>query len=283
MSESGTFPVPNDKLALIDIDGTLLDGRYQLTDEQIYKTVQETQEKGWLLGLSSDSSYESMSLWRTRLDLNGPLVAERGAVGEASGGVVYERAVGELFHGSRLLISDYFSSNGYLVQFCNPVEVLSHVNEKYPAEPGSRVILINDSRLCSLNFFVRIVDEQGKLIMKEAETEKAVTAIRQFYPELEDLAEDLNHDYGLLIISRAGDNKRSGTQALMEDLCIDKIAMIGNSSSDYLGADLALHYAVSNSTDQFKEQADYVAGRAFTAGVVEILGGLAAIEKGIVK
>ena len=50
--------------------------------------------------------------------------------------------------------------------------------------------------------------------------------------------------------------------------------MIGDSAFDFIGADIAKHYAVGNADAEFKSKADYIARNHLTCGVVEILSAL---------
>ncbi len=54
-----------DKVAMIDIDGTLIDKAYAVTDDRIYGAIQDAQNEGWKIGLSSDTPHETMQEWQT--------------------------------------------------------------------------------------------------------------------------------------------------------------------------------------------------------------------------
>src|SRR5688500_7089748 len=75
------FPVPRDKVALFDIDGTLIDTRYEVTDDDIYTVIQEAQEAGWTIGLSSDTPHATMLERAVQFDIkDDPLIAEKGGL-----------------------------------------------------------------------------------------------------------------------------------------------------------------------------------------------------------
>lgn len=57
----------------------------------------------------------------------------------------------------------------------------------------------------------------------------------------------------------------------MEKAQFEQVAMIGNSMGDFIGHDIALHYAVSNASKEFKDKAIYVANLPLTSGVMEII------------
>lgn len=160
---------------------------------------------------------------------------------------------------------------GLLIRRGNPAEAL---NDKV-GSPGDAVVLVNDRRQYSMGFFFRLVNTDGALVRASELTDYAVGEMRHLYPDFDDLQEDKDHDYGILIVNRKLVTKRLGTRALMEEMGLQQIAMIGNSSADYLGDDIALHYAVGNSGQEYKATADYVASTEVTSGALEILQQLA--------
>jgi hypothetical protein len=74
------------RLALFDLDGTLINESYQVTDDGIYQAIQQAQDAGWRVGLSSDTPYEPLAAWRDKFGMNGPIIAENGAVVELTSG-----------------------------------------------------------------------------------------------------------------------------------------------------------------------------------------------------
>ncbi|HSX16210.1 MAG TPA: hypothetical protein VLF40_05440 [Candidatus Saccharimonadales bacterium] len=48
------FPMPDREIALLDVDGTLIDARYEVTDPAIYPTIAAAQDEGWTIGLNSE-------------------------------------------------------------------------------------------------------------------------------------------------------------------------------------------------------------------------------------
>lgn len=267
------FPIPQDKVALFDIDGTLIDKDYNVTDEDLYPAVQEAQDAGWVVGLSSDTPYEAMTLWRERFGMNGPIIAEKGAMIEQDGVLEYNTDDARCFGEACENIEDRFRALGAVIWRGNPVEAIKS-GIKIGSQ-GDTVVMVNSLRTCSMGFFVRSVGGEGELRIDSELTETFATEARQYYPALE-IAEDLNHDFGLLIAARENMSKRVGSLKLMAAMGITRFAMVGNSFADYVGSDIAIHYAVGDATPELKEQADYVATGPITQGAVEILQGFAA-------
>lgn len=261
--------VPKNRVLLIDLDGTLIDEDYQITNDQIFPAIDDIQKRGWLVGLSSDTPLDPLRVWKSRFGMNGDIIAERGCILEIDGYTFDLRSDIELFEESLSQMKDIFTKAGAIVWSGDTVEFIRN-NERL-GEPGDIVILINGSRSQSLAFYVRKVDELGNLIIDSSLTEELVNFVRPVFPEIDDLNEDLNHQYGILILSRKSVVKRLGTQELMRVRNYAQVGMIGNSMTDFLGGDMAVHYAVANSSEQLKLNANYVSNQNVTEGVIEIL------------
>ncbi|HAU98636.1 MAG: Haloacid dehalogenase domain protein hydrolase type 3 [Microgenomates group bacterium GW2011_GWF2_45_18] len=263
------IPLPTNKVLYIDLDGTLIDGKYQVTSDEIVKSVGSLQNKGWIIGLSSDTPLEPLRVWKDRFGMNGHIIAERGSIIDIDGEVFDSRADVELFQASLTAMRSIFSDAGYRIWSGDTVEFLR--TGRTVGNPGETIILINAHRTQSIALYVRRVDESGTLAMDINLTNRAINAARQYFPKIDDLNEDLNHDYGILILSRKSVVKRLGTINAMRNQNLIQVGMIGNSMTDYVGSDIARHYAVGNASDEFKQKADFIAREPLTNGVVEIL------------
>lgn len=263
------FPLPTDKVALIDLDGTLIDASYRITDDTIGQTIHEAQEAGWTLGLSSDSPYEALETWRKRLGLNGPVLAENGGLVAINDRQSYDTEEAATFEASRNAFTLALQDAGMDVWCGNPVEALR--NGRPLGSAGRPLVLINVLRKVSLGFFVRQVQADTALAIDTDTTEAVIEMGRTHYPPFDDLLEDINHEYGILIARRRHVDKRLGSLVLTDDYGISQFAMIGNSASDYVGSDIALHYAVANSSQDLKSRADYTSPHPITSGVKDIL------------
>lgn len=263
------IPVPTDKVLLIDIDGTLINNNYQMTDPRINKTVEQLQVQGWTVGLSSDTPLEAMRVWKDRFGMNGPIIAEKGAIVEVDNKVMVDETDVATFANSRTAIEQKLEENGILIWRGNPVEAIREGLQV--GNPGDVVVLVNALRRASIGFFVRQVDSQGNLAIDNNLTDTVIGSIRDLYPRFSDLDEDLNHQFGLVIAARKKVSKRLGTVQLMKDKGLTEVGMVGDSMTDFVGGDIAKHYAVANAKEAFKGKADYIASKPITEGVVEIL------------
>src|SRR3989338_7529855 len=69
------------KLVLLDLDSTLIDDEYHLNVplEHLKKSLKEAESRSLTIGISSDSSAETISAYEKLCGLSGPIVAEKGA------------------------------------------------------------------------------------------------------------------------------------------------------------------------------------------------------------
>jgi hydroxymethylpyrimidine pyrophosphatase-like HAD family hydrolase len=261
-----------EKLALLDLDGTLIDDAYQVTDTAIYETIANTQDAGWTIGLHSDTPYEALTIWRERFGMNGPIIAEKGAVIELAGKVTLDSVAADMVDVARQHVTNYAHTHGLGVWSGNPVEALR--SDLRYGTPGQTVVLINTLSRCSLRFFVRVTQSDGSLAIEDARTQAVISDCRPLFPTFTNPIEDNNPDFGLMIASQGNITKRLGAQKLLADLGIDQCVMIGNSMTDYLGSDIAEHFAVSNATPEYQTVAATVAA-PLTSGCVTALRTLA--------
>ncbi|HUC89320.1 MAG TPA: hypothetical protein VMR45_00805 [Patescibacteria group bacterium] len=267
-----SFPMPDNALALFDIDKTLIDVQYNVTDTGIYPAVELAQNDGWTVGLSSDTPHARMANRRVQFGTNGPIIAERGAVVEWGGKLHYDNEVSDAFGVTLDSAECGLLESGLRVVRSYPDEFRSVRAE--PGKPGEAVILINPLRLCSVGLWARRFDKNGRLAIDNELTSHMAELVRPHLPDI-DIFWDLNHEYGILIAAPNAMSKRVGTQKFMEFAGVSgRVAMVGDSMSDFVGHDIARHYAVGNASPDFKDRADYVASASITVGSIEILEGL---------
>jgi hydroxymethylpyrimidine pyrophosphatase-like HAD family hydrolase len=264
------FPLPEESLVLFDIDGTLIDHGYNITDPEIRVTVQDAQDAGWTLGLSSDTPYESMIRYRDMLNMNGPIIAEKGAIIEWDDKLNYDEEESQLFQTAFAAMRQHFVDRDITIWEGNPV--LAILDKLSIGSAGDTVVLMNNLRKCSLGIFVRYINGTGDMVTDTKLTHALVNEVRYLFPSLPDLSEDLNDHHGLLILANENANKRRGSQKLLSLAQMSgRFAMVGNSIADYVGDDIAVHYAVSDATLEFRKRADFIADQPITVGAVQIL------------
>lgn len=263
-------PDTNDKVVLLDIDGTLIDGAYKVTDSLIYEAVGLAIEQDWVLGLSSDSPYEAMQYWLGHFGLNGPIITEKGAQ------VILPQE--DPNHESNYFIDlrdntiEYFTQKGMNIWQGDPASLIRNSNRlPMPVDVGETVLLVNAFRRHSFGYFVRVIGEDGGLHISASQTQTIADEVRSLYSPDILVDEDLNHEHGLMIVSTYEMHKRIGSLVLMERLGVNRLSMVGNSKADYIGSDIAKHLAVGDAHPEFKELSDYIATRPVTGGAAQAI------------
>lgn len=270
------IPLPLNRVILLDKDLTLVNSNYQSTDPQIYDVIKQMQADGWIIGISSDTGLQTLLEFREEFGLNGPTIAERGAIIKTDDEIIFDEEDVDILAKSRKNMEEALILAGITV--IQGGISLPRRNQ-ITGNPGDIVAIVNTVRKASIGFNIRKILEDGTYGFDEETTLKVVELLQPFYPQFPDLVEDINHLYGVLIVSRQKTNKRTATQTLMEREGLQQIAMVGNAMTDYIGSDIALHYAVGNATEDFKAKSDYITQGEITAGVVEILTKLRNVAK----
>lgn len=269
------IPLPSDRLILMDLDKTLIDTSYNLTDTSVLKEIARVQSLGWRLGFSSDTPLEPLKSWAEKFGMNGPIIAEKGSV-------LYIPEVGEFVLSKTEEFFDATKKSliGELTRLRIPfvhgdATQFIRNNPKLVDMADQRIVAINAYRRCSLSFFARKVDNEGSIRINNQFGQEMADLARGYWAGSDlDLVEDFNPEYGIYILSPVEVNKRLGTIKLMKMLSLSKIGMIGDSQADIIGSDLAVQYAVRNAKDELKKVADYIAESDYASGVSEILSSI---------
>lgn len=261
-----------DRIALFDLDLTLIDESYRLTNDSIIEVAQRAISAGWVLGLSSDTPRAGMEYWRRKLGFNGPLVVEKGA-GIAYEGVTYPTLdnvikLGEL--------------GGVLAQplggICDRLwvgDAPGIVRDRVAVgEPGEEVILLNNLRRFSFSLYGGVAGADGTFHANHTVLDRAVGVFRRQTSGIGNLDEDISYDYGIMIAHDTRTNKRRGSERLLQRIGATSCVMVGNSTTDYIGNDIAYHYAVANATEEFRGLAQVVTKTPLTDGCIEVINGL---------
>lgn len=266
-------------LILIDLDKTLIDEDYQLTSDGILPAIANAIRAGHQIGLSSDSSATSLAIWRDRLGMNGPILAERGAV--------FQRRTDEqlkptgsaepaFFRDLRMhMIEQLIEHLQDDVLLCDPTESIRE--HRYTSESPRQLTFINAYRCCSFHATFRTIGP-GVQKISPANKSRVETAERLFMDycsirglPLNSFFVDANPEYSLLIIHDRRSDKRYGTAYAMRELQTQECIVIGDGVNDFTGLSNVRHWAVGNANSMFKEQCERIAIQTYTAGVIELL------------
>lgn len=280
----------NKPLILLDVDETVIDVKYNLTcrPSEWRSTLRLAEARGAIIGLNSDSAYEMLKRRAKAYGVQGPIVAERGALVSKSPDARVICTNVDAMDFQKLLqvfmrtLTDGVKVTKYLI-------VVGHVNEiasRLPALPLNKclndtAVLINSFRSCSLSFFVRRL--HGRSWTKDAEALNEVIGItdllgRKKFPRLWEARDmDKNPDYGICIFHHR-DTKKSLAYPFLRDWFGERdVYMIGNSMSDYIGDVNVKHCAVANASEEFKDRCVLVANHVRTRGVIELIGRIMAL------
>jgi hydroxymethylpyrimidine pyrophosphatase-like HAD family hydrolase len=266
--------LPESKLLLVDLDKTLIDAaNYEITDKTIVDEIKRVQQIGWKIGLSSDSPLESLLDWRNQLAMNGPVIAEKGAVVWIdSKHEVIEKESQKFFSDLNLKFTNYLTDQRKSFLFGDVTKFIWN-KPKLVEMLDDEIVLVQSHRKCSFNLYGRSINQNGELIINNQLTKEMIIIVHSLtFNNLPfEVDEDFNQDYGIYILAPKNTTKRLGTQKLINILNINKIGMIGDSGTDILGKDIAYQYAVGNAKPELKNVSEYVATGTFTKGVIEIL------------
>lgn len=267
------LPVPVNKYLFLDLDMTLIDQSYQITDSAIFTKIRKLQGEGWQIGLNSNTPLEPLLVWMEYFGMKGPVIAEKGAVTYDGGNAMFDNRLAELMQGYREAIRRHLEIANIQWLSGNPVDIIRE-NKFDKLQPGP-LVLLNTTRRCSLDFYIREVTSSGNITVNPQITMNIVGELRKTYPQIDDFDEDLNHERGAFLVMRRGQAKRMGTKFFMENRGLTQVGIIGDSMNDFLGEDIAVHYAVSNAKEDFKDRASFVSRFPMTKGCLDILARLA--------
>lgn len=263
------FPLPDHRFAMLSVDGALLDKFGKPTDARIHDRIRRSQAAGWINGLCADTYQRAVDV-RAQFDLNGPIIAERGAVLEWKGGPHYDKATAERYTALRKSVVEYLRENNIRYAHCYP-DQFQYSGQK-PGRNGEPIVFINPYRLCSASIWPRRFNGSGGLVGGERALDWAAETILPFFHYKEtDRHLVVNKPYGEMVTSPKKPDTEAGIRQLKEHLGITgKIAMLGSGIAQYVG-DEAVHYAASDAPSGFRAQCAFVAPGRITTGVVEVL------------
>jgi hydroxymethylpyrimidine pyrophosphatase-like HAD family hydrolase len=265
------------RLVLLDLDGTVIDQNYNLTADvtSLTSVISHCKDSGWLVGLNSDTPLKPLQIWWRKLCLNGPIIAERGAIlWLPDGREVLTSNTEDLFTSLREeVIKLLLRIPGSLVIVGDATEFIRNVTHLTGCD--SLVVAVNAYRRCSLSFFVRAVNDRGELVKDPVMAKHVVEQISFLahrYPVLSH--GQLDERYCIFIINAPDTDKTKGVRRLLQELPSEEVIMVGDSMSDFIDEPQVKHYAVGNASLEFKAKCERVANRAYTEGVLELLNQL---------
>jgi hydroxymethylpyrimidine pyrophosphatase-like HAD family hydrolase len=268
-------PTVKNTLILMDLDQTLLDRQYKITDKRILKKLRAMQNAGWLFGLNSDSPYQSMLLHAQALGLAGPLIAERGNCIRFVNSVIpvwhderNKAKFAEVFFAFHNAIPALFPS----IRVHDDVRMSRQQFRDFTVNEHSLHMLQHVTRAYSFGFHLYLKTPEGNTFPHELLDQVADTARRLFRAIFNaDPLYDCNHDYGVCILHEEKSVKAKAMPIAISELGCERFYMIGDSLSDHLGDNRVIQCAVGNASPEYKAVSTIVATAPLTSGVLEIL------------
>ncbi len=267
------------RIVLVDLDLTLVDKQYNLTVplERVREVVERVQGGDVVIGLNSDSGFATLTEWRQKLGLNGPIISERGAriwLPDQPEQIELTSPAARLFPRLRERLCSLLQNQPGLTVLCGNANQIQA--SRRPTDRNGKVLIINDQRQRSLSFFARSVDIEGNLTVDQKLLESTVEAFREstatdYVSIWKEKDEDVNPNYGIYILHLAGTQKNNAVVRLLDMFDLPDLWMIGDSSSDLIDDQRVNHVAVANARAEFKEKARVITRQSLTEGVIEFL------------
>lgn len=259
-------------LILFDWDNTIADGTAQINDQRFKAVIQTKIGEGWWVGLNSDTPLKRLQSWWKSLEMNGPIVAEKGAViwwPNAQETRVSQTS--EIFSALRKDATLLLAQTPEIGLFVgDSTEFIKSV--KGIIGRDSIFVALDAYRVCSLGLFARQIKD-GLLLKDSATAEKIrdlITPLLPNHPLVSPI--DLNLEHCFMSVNSLDADKTTGVRVLLEKWGMaSEVIMVGDSMADYLKLPQVCHFAVGNAQPAFREKADRIATKNYTEGCVELL------------
>lgn len=261
-----------ERLILLDWDSTIADEENQINDSQLQEAIQAKIDQGWYIGLNSDTPLERLRSWWKSLQMNGPIIAEKGAVlwWPDAQDIVLSQTSSTFSAFRQKIILALTQRKGYALFFGDNTQFIRSANKILCND--TMIVALDAYRVCSVGMFVRrIID--GMLVCDLSATESIYELLKSLSPPHPLVSQiDLNPNYGFLSVNALDTDKTYGVRVLLEKWAkCNEVIMIGDSMADYLLLPDVRHWAVGNAQHSFKVLAEKIASKNYAQGCVELL------------
>lgn len=265
------------KLVAIDLDGTLLNSRKEVSEENI-RTIKRVVEKGVKVVICSGRIFKAGSYYASLIGTREPVIACNGAVIKEIEGhkLIYDNPLSlgdclriiDICHGEKVYFHAYVQDTMYaeMLEF----DALDYwkARKQIPEE---------------YRFDIRIVDNFMTVITKDFKPVSKFVVISDDFDQLTRVRKEIESIDGVTVASSRNDNfevyrsgvsKGNALRILSERLGIDRqqIVAIGDNENDYTMIKYAgLGIAMGNAEDIIKSMADDVTLDNDCHGVAEAL------------
>lgn len=263
-------------LVLFDLDKTLIDVGYCYTDDGIADAVRRAVARGHTIGLNSDSPVPVLRGHHRHLGMNGPIVAERGAVVWLPDAPKQATATGTSPDDEFVLLRDRIlrrltDDGGVEAVLGDPSGVIR--TRRFLTDGPCPVLLTSALRTHSLHFAARIMDGADYRFDMDLLERVRVAAREELdrHPVSVTVDWDMNPEYAILILHAAASRKAVGVEFVLHRLGLDEAVMVGDGVVDNLELPQVRQWAVGNASEAYRSACDWVASATFTSGAVELL------------
>lgn len=265
-------------IVLVDKDDTLVDaGTDCLTDDRIYRLIDECQKGRYLIGLNSDSPVEPLRTLARQTGMRGPIIAEGGAIfldnPDAEPLILIPQELRDALVKVQQSLCEFVDFEKVILCAGDVVELRKRsLPRSWPV--GIRVIGVNTLRRASFMGFVWRANNRGILEPDERYLEEIADVLKnRLFLSDTDFRVHTHATYGVLIAHATITTKAFGVQFLADRMHPTSITMLGDSMQDDCGQGVR-HIAVQNAHELFRRRAAMTMQRPHTAGVCDFLQSL---------
>jgi len=263
------------KLILTDVDRTIAMETGKITDSSIFNAIQTMQEKGWIIGVNSDTSFNRLNYIKQKFGFNGPIICERGNavyLGRRDLALYENYPVANQIAKIRLALIHLiqkFADDDITVTIVRKKEDFDTLNEVRTAAPQ---IIMFDIREYGFAFTLAF-DYQGADPRIHPLFKKFVQAINSFLKrnDCENLIVE-TYDYADFIqIFDHKSLKGSVIPELLQYYQCQKTYMIGDSGFDNLRHPQVIQLGVGNAFPDYRPACQFISEKEFSQGFIDCL------------
>lgn len=262
----------NKKILILDIDGTLVNSKKEITPETL-RCLRQIQEEGHIVALASGRPYSGMEEYAKQVGLDtygGYAISFNGGmiINCATGEAVYEKSIDNRFAKT---IYDYAVNNGIgMVTYKDNMAVTGTPIDNYMQYEAR----LNHLIIHSVKDFVGYVDFDMIKCLLTAEPDKAAVCEQELKELLEPELNVFRSEPYFIEITTKGVDKAETIAVLLEMLGIPREASIccGDGFNDLTMVRYGgIGVAMDNAQQIVKDNADYITASCDEDGIAEVV------------
>ena len=273
-------------IILCDLNETILSPQNQLTVSlsDFSDCIARADNAGFVVGLCSDSSFDTLVEYAERFGMHGPLIIEKGAAyamsKQCKPSVSCPKKT-KIFPSLRnaFISALEFRKRAYPYHIvCGDANrIVEDTSQFASAKNGDVMIAVNGLRKFSFSFYVRkrVNGEWIRDPYQLFEIKRLALSVYDLLARWRNIDIDCNNHYGICIFHSESTSKRFGVNCMLRNSGKLPLHMIGDSIADHLSLRGVLQYAVANANDAYKKKCNRIATRPFTEGVIELIDAIA--------